>query len=231
MNPQTNEPTDLYNILTVKNIDNEDFIFSVNKEQYLIKAGETRNFPKFMVNIGLKHLIDKILLKKDPEGKLVRRTDLRDELASQIIIDEVSYAKPQTPTDAEVVEQVNRPSDLERILEKNKKDLKVAEPIDTLIPPPNIDLSTIPETPGQILETLPQTHPEAFEQPQETFEGLEEEKLQPMPTRAKMLAYAKNVLKLTIDDPKQKLDKMKVPELFEALGLDKEEDLGELGLL
>ena len=133
MNPDM--PSNLYNIITMKNIDDEDFIFSVNKEQYLIKAGETRNFPKFMVNISIKHLIDKILLKRDPEGKLQRRLDLRDELASQIIIEEVSYEKPQAPTDEEIIQQVNKPTDLERLLQINKDKLKQDN---TMIPPPVI---------------------------------------------------------------------------------------------
>ena len=222
--------SDLYNIISVKNIDSEDFVFKVNNEPYLIKTGEVRNFPKFMTNIALKHLIDRILLKRDPEGKLQRRLDLRDELASQIIIEEVSYQKPQAPTDEELVQQVNRPTDLDRLLQRNKESLKKD---DTVIPPPVIpqpkpDLEKVDT--GAFQESPPSVPVSTSDQPQETFQQLEEEKAQPMPTKAKMLAYAKNTLKMDVSDPKQKLDKMTNPELYKALGLDKEEDLKELGL-
>ena len=51
-----------------------------------------------------------------------------------------------------------------------------------------------------------------------------------MPTKAQMLKYAKDTLKMDITDTKQKLDKMKNEELFKALGLDKEENLEETGI-
>ena len=229
---QSNEPANLYNLVTIKNIDDEDFIFTVNKEPYLIKAGEVRNFPKFMVNIGLKHLIDKILLKRDPEGKLVRRIDLRDELASRIIIEEVSYEKPKAPTDEELVQQINRPTDLDRLLQKNKDGLKKET---NLIPTPEPDLETVeaPELPTTELNDSPVDTLPASDQPEETFAQLEEEKqaVQAMPSKAKMLEYARDTLKMNVNDPKQKLDKMTAPELFTTLGLDKEESLEELGLI
>src|SRR3990170_3987297 len=173
--------SDLYNIISVKNIDSEDFVFKVNNEPYLIKTGEVRNFPKFMTNIALKHLIDRILLKRDPEGKLQRRLDLRDELASQIIIEEVSYQKPQAPTDEELVQQVNRPTDLDRLLQRNKESLKKD---DTVIPPPVIpqpkpDLEKVDT--GAFQESPPSVPVSTSDQPQETFQQLEEEKAQPMP--------------------------------------------------
>jgi len=231
MNPQS---SDLYNIVTIQNIDNEDFIFTVNKEPYLIKAGETRNFPKFMVNIGLKHLIDKILLKRDPEGKLQRRLDLRDELASQIIIEEVSYQKPQTPTDEEIVQQVNRPSDLDRLLQKNKETLKKDDTVIPLpvIPQPEPNLERIRPTAEDIGGSGQDGDLTVNEQSQETFQQLEEEKqVQPMPTKKQMINYAVNTLKLTMDDKTKKAwDKMKNEELFTALGLDKEEDLEGTGI-
>ena len=52
-----------------------------------------------------------------------------------------------------------------------------------------------------------------------------------MPSKAKMLEYARDTLKMNVNDPKQKLDKMTAPELFTTLGLDKEESLEELGLI
>jgi len=223
MNP--NVDSDLYNLVTIKNIDSEDFVFTVNKEPYLIKAGETRNFPKFMVNIGLKHLIDKILLKKDPEGKLTRRVDLRDELAAQIIIEEVSYQKPVLPTDEELVQQINRPTDLDRVLQKNKEGLKAN---DTLIPPP-VMTQPVPDLTSMPVEA-PVT-PITPEQETEHFDGLEEPSVPAMPTKAQLITYAQNTLKLTMDEKTKKAwDKMKVSELFVELGLDQEEDLAATGV-
>lgn len=117
------EDVTLYNQVTVHNIDNEDFVFKVNREEYYIAAGDTKKFPKFMSRPLLKHLIDKILIKQDPEGKALRNKTLRDELALRIILDEETYQKPIIPTDREVVEKMNTP-ELDRVLQLRKDNLK-----------------------------------------------------------------------------------------------------------
>lgn len=243
------DPT-LYNQITVKNIDSEDFVFKHEREMYMIGAGEVRVFPKFMVRPMLKHLIDKILIKRDPEGKLLRVQQLRDQLASQIILKEEAYERPRTPTDREIVDNMNKQPELDRILEKNKAALRQEE--STLIPqPPVVPMNGIvpptvtpvkPKRAGKVkaddvvvTKSSPVVQPVAS-QP-EKFDQIEQEqavaanKDVKVPTRESMLEYAKNVLKMDINETKTKkaFDSMSDKQLFVELGLDKEEDLAELG--
>lgn len=239
------EDQSLYNQITVKNIDNEDFIFNVNREQYMIRTGEVRVFPKFMVRPMLKHLIDKILIKRDPEGKLLRNQQLRDELAARIVLKEETYEKPSLPSDHEIVERMNQQPELDRILAKNKAGLKTEEPAN-LIPEPSVDTTKI-QTPksiknGKVKEDVVVTQSQPVNQPvstevNEVFDQIEAEKGQEgetpkqVPAREKMLKYAQEVLKLDVSEPKTKKawDKMTDKQLFVELGLDKEEDLESLG--
>jgi hypothetical protein len=113
------ESPDIYNQVTLKNIDDEDFAFRVDNVGYIIKAGETRNFPKFMANLAVKHLVDKILNKKDPEGKLTSMAKKRSEVARKIVLGEEAFERPTVPTSEEIVEKMNR-SDLETALTEPK---------------------------------------------------------------------------------------------------------------
>jgi len=232
------EDRSLYNQITVKNIDNEDFVFKVEREQYMIRAGETRIFPKFMVRPMLKHLIDKILIKRDKEGKLLRNEQLRGELAAKIVLHEETYQKPEVPTDRELVEKMNEHEpELDRILAKNKTNLKVSEP--KLIPDPAVDTTAL-KTKKVEKSTTPAIQPVSTELPvskevAETFDQIEAEKEDVtevvIPDREKMLKYAEDVLKMDLSEPKTKKawDKMNDEQLFKELGLDKEEDLASLG--
>jgi len=224
------EDTTLYNQITVKNIDNEDFIFRVKTERYLIRAGESKIYPKFMVRPFLKHLIDKILIKRDPQGKLLRRMDLREELARQIVLNEAEYEKPVLPTDRELVNKMNKGEpELDRILEKNRSRLKGEESV--LTAPPKVDTAKIQTPPSnQPLVAPVVSEPKTPET--ENFDQIEnEKKTDKIPPRQEMLDYAKNTLKMDLDEPKTKKawDKMSDEKLFVELGLDKEEDLVELG--
>jgi hypothetical protein len=240
------EDQTLYNQITVKNIDTEDFTFWVNREQYLIGAGEIRIFPKFMVRPMLKHLIDKMLIKKDPEGKLLRNQTMRDELAGKIVLKEETYQKPVAPTDKELVEKMNTQPELDRVLERNKTRQKEQEPV--MIDKPEVDTAPI-ETPpagaplvkpGKVIGKLKESVVETTSQPvpttpastTETFDQIEDEQNKPLPTREQMLKYAQDVLKLDVNEPKTKKawDAMTDDKLFVELGLDKEENLEELGI-
>jgi len=237
------DPT-LYNQITVKNIDDEDFVFKINREMYMIRAGEIRIFPKFMVRPMLKHLIDKMLIKRDKEGTLLRNQKKRDELAAQIILKEEVYEKPSTPTDRELVENMNKGEpELDRILQKNKAKLRAAET--SLIPEPEVDTSKIETQSVSTDESFSFSKPVQVESSKESksvvdigeidaeehFDQIEEEKNRPIPSREEMLKYAKNVLKLDISEEKTKKawDAMDDEKLYKELGLDKEEDLTELG--
>lgn len=231
----------LYNQITVKNVDNEDFVFKVDRQQYMIKAGETRVFPKFMVRPMLKHLIDRILIKRDPEGKLLRNQQMRDELAARIVLNEESYQRPTTPSDPELVERMNQQPELDRILQKNKSSLKNDEP--PLIDPPAVDTSKVkvamPKKSTAKVKEIVETTSQPVVQPVSTtekFDQLEAEKNNTpsdtvLPSREKMMNYAKNVLKMDLEEPKTKKawDAMSDEKLYVELGLDKEEDLESLG--
>ena len=230
------DPT-LYNQITVKNIDNEDFNFVVNREPYMIGAGEIRVFPKFMVRPMLKHLIDKILIKRDPEGKLLRNQQLRDDLAAEIVLKEEAYEKPKRPTDRDIVADMNRQPELDRLLAKNKTELKEKE-VD-LVPQPKIETKDlVAPTPKQIekekkvvvKESKSVVKPSPVKT--EKFDQIEEEAERSMPTKEQMLNYAKNTLKLNVSDSKTKKawDSMKDEDLYKELGLDQENDLKSLGL-
>jgi len=226
------EDQTLYNQVTVQNIDNEDFIFKVNRERYIIHAGETRIFMKFMVRPMLKHLIDKILIKREPTGKLLRNQKLRDELAAQIVLKEEAYEKPRPLTDHELVDEINKEPELDRILAKNRSRLQKAE-VPPAIPTPPVEMPpvVVPTTPVETITAKP-TEPVETPSTEETFDQVEEEKkASEIPTREEMLAYAKNTLKLDITEPKTKKawDAMTDQQLFVELSLDKEEDLTELG--
>jgi len=213
----------LYNQITVRNIDNEDFVFRVNREHYMIRAGETKVFMKLMVRPLLKHLIDRILIKRDPDGKLLRNAHLRDELAAQIVLKEETYERPHVISDRELVDQLNNQPELDRVLEKNKARIRSEDPA-PVIPPPQIEMPKV--------DTKKLEKPEILVD-EELFDQIEEEKNQPqiVLTRPQMLKYAKDVLKLDIDESKTKKawDKMSDETLFKELGLD-QEDLTELSL-
>lgn len=205
------EDHEKYNIYVLKNIDDEDFVFAVDKVQYMIPAGETRNFPKFMAALAIKHLIDKVIQKEDPEGRKLGDKTERDRLGALILVGEDKYEKPQLPTDAEIVDDMNRPSDMERILEKNKKRLKSEElPVkttgrDKVIPAPEVE-----EVPVKV---------NAENVEEEKFEGLEEPETKELPSREEMLDYAKNTLKMNVDHhkAKERISKLSDEELYAEL--------------
>ena len=200
------EDQSIYNIVTLKNIDDEDFVFAVDKQQYVIPAGEARNFPKFMARLALKHLTDKVLQKEDPEGRTLGNQNERDRVGSKILIGEEHYERPVAPTDADIIEEINRPSDMERLLEKNKDILKTQEP-----PVKTTDEDIIIPKPEPIKEEA-----------EEEFEGLEEvEPVNETPSREDMIKYAKDTLLMNVDHhmTRKKLDKFSDEELYKELGM------------
>ena len=122
-----------YDIITLQNIDSEDFVFEYAKSEgnppYNIPAGEVKRFPRFLAEHALKHLIDKILTKQKQK---INNQEARMELASQIVIDEETFQSPVVKSEAErqreMVEELNKPSELDTILAKNKARLKADEP-------------------------------------------------------------------------------------------------------
>jgi len=187
-----------YNIISIRNIDDEDYYFKVDNQGYMIGTGETRNFPKFMAELAVKHLVDKILVKKDPEGKLMANKGEREAVASQIIVGEQKYEKPPIPTDEQIVEEMNK-SEIDNILEKHKERLKTYQPV----APPKPDLEELDKPPE--VEVRP-----------EEFEGLG------APNRQDLLNFAKNILRLDITDKKtlESWDRLTDAELAKELNFE-----------
>ena len=135
---------DNYNMVLVKNPMNEDFIFGHDnkgktligpdgksqipnpeyneKGNYSIKAGETRPFPKFIAEGAIKTLVDEILMKKDPEGKLITNKGERDAITKVVFVSEEKYERPVVPTSQQIVDQMG--SDLERAMQEKKNSTK-----------------------------------------------------------------------------------------------------------
>lgn len=203
-----------YDIISIQNIDDEDFIFDYDKSKggysHVIPAGEVKRLPRFLANHGLKHLIDKIIMKKYHPKKRINDKILRSELASQIVIGEEVFQKPPEKSKAvvlqEKIDKLNRPSELDSILEKRrKKDKEEKEKIGLK---PNMD--------------EPQ-------KPVEKFEGLKEEvvdvtpkvekEVKPLPTRNEIYKYAERSLNMVIEEKeKKKFNKMKVADLLVEIG-------------
>jgi len=200
-----------YDVIALHNIDDEPFEFEYDKSAgnypYSIPAGEIRRFPRFLASHALKHLIDKILTKKRLSTNDVLA---REGLASQIVVEEELYQNKPAVSKAEenkkLVEELNKPSDLENVLGKHKRADEVA---------------------GEIVKETPGSKP--TQDPDDDFEGkpdidtTEDTPLPPkviaMPTRPEIYDYAKNVLKMQWDEKTQKsYDKMKVADLITEIG-------------
>jgi len=206
-------PRKAWNIVAVHNIDDEDFVFEYDARSgnppYVIPAGEVKRFPKFLAKHAIKHLVDKIMIKNNQR---ISNQEARRDLMEQIIVGEESFQPEPEKSEAEktkeVVDRVNAPSEVDRILDKIKEGEKRAE---------------------KALKEKKPTKSGATPEDVETFAGLkkakrtsdkpEKESPRPVPTRQEIYKYAEDVLKMTIDDKtRKKLDKMKVSELLKEVG-------------
>lgn len=123
-----------HDIITIKNIDDEDFRFEFDKVSgnppYIIKAGEVRRFPRYLARHAVKHLIDKILIKQKTK---INNMVARDNIASQIVVDEEVFAQENTISETEKlqkeIEKLNQPSDLELVLARSKAAEKDRQPV------------------------------------------------------------------------------------------------------
>ncbi|MBU0964729.1 hypothetical protein KKC06_06845 [Patescibacteria group bacterium] len=199
-----------YVIVSLQNIDDEDFIFDYNKSEgnppYLMPAGEVVRYPKFIAKHALKHLTDKILNKR---GERTNNQVLRDELANEIIIGEEKTAQTAQPTEAErlrmEIEELNKPSTLDAILAKRKEE-------------------SVHEK-----ETVEEEKKEKAGVG-ETFEGLDEAKpvlkkeAKPKPTRKEIYTFAEKEMNMVLDKKTtKKLDKMKIDDLMTEVQYPKED--------
>ena len=198
-----------YDIITLHNIDTEDFIFEYDRSSgnapYTIPAGEVRRFPRFLAEHALKHLIDTILTKRKEK---TNNETLRGDLASQIVISEEDFQQPVVKSESdklsEEVEKLNRPSDLEMILGKKKAESPVVP---------------VTDVPKEAEENFVGLKDSDFVDTTDKDEPIVSPPVKPVPTRNEIYSFATNTLKMVIDeDTKTKFDKMKVEDLLQEIG-------------
>jgi hypothetical protein len=110
-------------LILFTNVDDEDFVGMWGGKEYTIRAGEIQSFYRYMTYHFAKHLIDKILLKEDPEGKKLGDTALREELENKIIGGQVEKPTKVERSDEEIEKEKEEKQKLE--LEKKEAELKV----------------------------------------------------------------------------------------------------------
>jgi hypothetical protein len=240
-------PTDsLHDSITVTNPDTDPFEIVYNSQSYgEIMPGETRSYPRFLVEHFLKHLIDQTLNHRNiSTGNVIERQKLREV----IVLDEKKLMPTRKISEAEriqkEIEELNSDSDLSAILNKRSAEEQNAAPskFGPSVDLPELDLTDVPETAGQILNSLPQTNQEAFAQtPSETpqEEVVEQdnvvtptptEEIAPtesnetgLPSRESLYTFAQNVLMMNVNDKKTKeaFDAMTVPQLMQELNYER----------
>jgi len=78
-----------FDLVNFTNIDNEDFVGKWGGEEYVIKAGETKPFPAFLVEHFTKHLVNKILIRDKVENYQdpVLREPLERQIKGEIVFE------------------------------------------------------------------------------------------------------------------------------------------------
>lgn len=251
------QPTNLYDWIAVQNIDDELFTFHVDGSPYQIAPDEVRYFPRFMAVIAVKHLVTKILNKRDPEGKKTKNQTQREALASQIVLEEKPMAMPvkrsQDEINREMVAKMNESSDLDAVLKRRRGQLKSVEaasqpvdelgnPIpDRLIPPPSVvppevevDDDTIvtnkktakSKKPSKVTPTETNEDGASKLPPAITDADAPETTAFKVPDRQTLLDYAKNELKLNMDDKKtvEEFEKLSDEDLAIEIGYPLDEE-------
>jgi len=203
-----------YKIITLQNVDDENFVFDYNKSEgnppYLMPAGEVVRYPEFVARHALKHLIDKILNKR---GERTNNQVLREELANQIIIGEEKSLQQAEPTVDEKlraeIDELNQPSPLDKILAKRKeektykKKVKKAEKEQLEVDERFEGLDKVEE-------------PKVEEKPKEPPKVVKD--IKPKPTRKELFTYAEKDMNMVLDKKtKSKLTKMTIDEVIKEL--------------
>ena len=221
-----------HDVVTLHNIDDEDFTFEYNRSEgnpaYTIPKDEVARYPRFLAEHALKHLIDKILTKREVRTS---HEDKRMELAEQIIVDEQVLNRPRELTPEEKlrmeVEELNVPSTLEKVLarRKSKKEEKPKEVVGTT---PDMDkepvkveekfegLDKVKVTPR--VKSAKEIEKEAKRvraKPKKKGVVKEAKKVAARPTRNELYTYAEKSLSMVLDTKtRTKLKKMDVDALI-----------------
>ena len=185
-----------YDIVTIQNIDSEDFTFEYNRSAgtrpYTIKAGEIARYPRFLADHAVSKLIDQVLTHKK-----IRTNDkmMRLKYAQKIVLSEEIVLPDVKQSEGELlnkkVEELNKLSELENIL-ANKR-AKTTE--DNFVLPED---KTLDETPKQEIK-YDADH-------------------RPYPSRGDLINYAKIEMGMTLDDKTlNKFNAMNIPTLIKEL--------------
>jgi len=214
--------TDFSTVVTLHNIDDEDFEFEYNRSEgnspYVIPAGEIARYPKFLADHALKHLTDKILTKKSVK---INNEPARMEVANQIVVGEESIRGEPKVSESEKlrkeVEELNKSSTLDAILAKRRAEKEEAKP-----EPVEVKTKDRPEDVTEKFEGLEEKK-EEVDTKLEEIKKEEEAKVVPMPTRTELLEYAVKQ-NLVLDEPnkegktlRETYSKMKVEDLVKEL--------------
>jgi hypothetical protein len=167
---------------------------------YIIPAGEVRRFPGWLAGHGLKHLIDRLITKS---GKKTNNVVLRQEWAEKIVMSVESLQQKRDLSEAELLAQkikdINQPSDLEVLLSKRAAKEEVSQKEE-------------PRT-----EVIYKKEAEEEKKEEEKQDTPKEVKA--VPTRQELLDYAKDKLKMNMDEKTiKKLKTMTIPTLINELG-------------
>lgn len=230
----------IHDIVTLKNIDGEDFEFMYDKHPYFIPAGQVRRFPRFLAEHGLKHLIDKMLNKQQLKtSDEVQRARLAQQIVVNVETFEEPPAKSQAELTAERVADMNKPSDLDALLKSHKEpvnqqpyQVKVDERGHETVVQPTAAPVTPPAAPqAPTTPAAPATTTNDTEEGADEFAGLKDQnqptppttpttpEVKAMPSKAELLKYAADTLKMNLADDKTKkaLERMTVPQLIKEL--------------
>lgn len=219
--------TQVYDIITIQNIDDEDFEFQYNASEggtpYVIPAGDVARYPAFLAKHATKHLIDKILTKS---GERTNHPVKRTELMEKIVVGSEKITHKAEPSETEAlrskVKDLNAPSTLESILKKREE---AAEKVEREIGnKPNMDKEPEGEEEEEEFEGLPKDEKTVVK------EDKKDKKVVAKPTRSELMDYAsKQNLVLDEEDKdgktlRDKLSKMKIDDVIKELDYPLEEE-------
>jgi len=208
-------PRKSWDMVALQNIDDEDFVFSYDASQgnpaYVIPAGDVKRFPRFLANHALKHLIDKIITKANKSGAGTSNLEVRRDLMSQIVVGEETMETVSPKSDSEqvqdAIELANKPSELDRILDKKREQESKADETAADLPTPS-------------------------EKEEEKFDQLNEEKkvevvkpkkvANPLPTRKELFKFATDKMGMVFDEKTtKKFTKMPIKQVIKEFSYPK----------
>lgn len=98
---------DKLDVINFTNVDNQDYEGMFGGEVTIIKAGETKPFPRFLAYHYAKHLIDKILLAGSGDfGDELRRKALEDKILGIVSVPVPTTPSVSTPHIEEKIEDI-----------------------------------------------------------------------------------------------------------------------------